>query len=80
MISKMKCTIAGSLCALAAGFAGAAETPADLVLTDARIYTANATRSMAEAVAVRGGRAVTQGTALTRARLAGWEALVPLAR
>ena len=64
MISKMKCTISVSLwaLALAAGLAGAAEPPADLVLADARIYTANATRSMAEAVAVRAGRIVYVGS------------------
>ncbi len=43
------------------GLALAAPSPADLVLTDARIYTADAARSMAEAVAVRDGRIVYVG-------------------
>jgi predicted amidohydrolase YtcJ len=48
-----------------ASVAPAAETPrapADLLLMDARIYTADAARSMAEAVAVRGERIVFVGT------------------
>jgi predicted amidohydrolase YtcJ len=49
--------------ALAATLAGAAraESPADLVVTDARIYTADAGRTMAEALAVRDGRIVYVG-------------------
>lgn len=42
--------------------APAAPAPADFVLTEARIYTADAKRSMAEAAAVRGGRFVYVGT------------------
>src|SRR5450432_1712223 len=40
----------------------AAGVPADLVLTNAKIYTADATRSMAAAVAVRSGRIVYVGS------------------
>ena len=47
---------------LVAAAASAAETPADLVLTDAKVYTADAARSMAAAVAVRAGRIVYVGT------------------
>ena len=47
---------------LAAGAAVAAEAPADLVLRDAKVYTANAKHAMAEAVAVRGGRIVYVGS------------------
>lgn len=55
-----------SLCALTlmasvALGAPARPAPADLVLTDARIYTANATHSMAQAVAVRDGRIIYVG-------------------
>ncbi len=39
------------------------EAPADLVLTNARIYTADADRSQAEALAVRGGKLVYVGNA-----------------
>jgi hypothetical protein len=52
--------LAGAL-AICNGLALAAPMPADLVLTDARIYTADAARSMAEAVAVRDGRIVYVG-------------------
>src|SRR3954451_16797499 len=37
--------------------------PADLVLTNARVYTVDAARRWAEAVAIRGGRIVAVGTA-----------------
>ncbi len=43
------------------GLAFAAPAPADLVLTDARIYTADAAHTMAQAVAVRDGRIVYVG-------------------
>ncbi|HVW70631.1 MAG TPA: amidohydrolase family protein [Steroidobacteraceae bacterium] len=41
----------------------AGETPADLVVTDARIYTADAAHTMAQALAVRGGKLVFVGSA-----------------
>ena len=44
------------LALLAALAAGAAETPADLVLTGGAVYTVDAARSWAEAVAIRAGR------------------------
>jgi predicted amidohydrolase YtcJ len=47
---------------LAAGAAGSA--PADLVVTDARIYTADAHHAMAEALAITGGRLVYVGSAV----------------
>ncbi len=46
---------------LAARLARAAQAPADLVLTGGKVYTANASHAMAEAVAVRGGRIVYVG-------------------
>src|SRR5215472_3783418 len=49
--------------------AGAA--PADLVVTDARIYTVDAKRSVAEALAVSGGRIVFVGSALEARELIG---------
>src|SRR5262249_15706171 len=50
------------LIAVAASTSAAAATPADLVVTDARIYTADAHRSMAQALAVRQGRIVYVGS------------------
>ncbi len=44
------------------GMAFAAEPPADVAFTDAKVYTADAAHSMAEAVAVRGGRIVYVGS------------------
>ena len=41
---------------------GAVEAPADLVIRDAKVYTADAQRSMAQALAVRDGRLVYVGT------------------
>ncbi len=40
----------------------AAAVPADLVLTDAKVYTANPARTMAEAIAVRDGKIVFVGS------------------
>ncbi|HWX34803.1 MAG TPA: amidohydrolase family protein [Steroidobacteraceae bacterium] len=56
--------IAWSLSAVpfAAGVAAEAHAPADLVLTDAKIYTADAGRSMAEALAVTAGKIVFVGS------------------
>ncbi len=47
--------------AVSAGPAAAANPPADLVLQDARVYTANATHGMAQSIAVRDGRVVYVG-------------------
>jgi len=44
--------------------AASAQRPADLVLTDARIYTEDPAHSMAQAMAVRDGKIVFVGTAL----------------
>src|SRR5438477_9124881 len=49
----------------------AARDAADFVLTDARIYTADASRHMAEALAVRGGKIIFVGTAAEAAKLVG---------
>src|ERR1700683_1356422 len=46
----------------AAGAAAQSHAPADLLLTDARIYTADAGRSMAEALAVSAGKIVFVGS------------------
>jgi predicted amidohydrolase YtcJ len=56
--------------ALLAGGAHAAG-PADLVLTGARVYTADADRSIAEAIAVQGGRIVFAGSTQGALALAG---------
>ena len=47
---------------MAAGAVGAAEQPADVAFTDGKIYTADSVHSMAQAVAVRGGRIVYVGS------------------
>ncbi len=57
------------LCALAN--AADAPAPADLVLTDAKIYTADAKRSMAQALAVRAGKIVFVGSKAEAARWIG---------
>ena len=49
----------------------AAPVPAELVITDARIYTADSERSMAEALAVREGKLVFVGKAAEVAKLVG---------
>ena len=49
----------------------AAEAPADVVLTNGRIWTAEAQRPWAEALAVRGGRLVVVGTSAEVAALRG---------
>jgi hypothetical protein len=47
--------------------------PADVVVTDARIYTARPQRGMAEALAVKDGKIVFVGNALNGARFLGRE-------
>ena len=49
----------------------AAESPADLVISDAKIYTQDAHHSIAQALAVRGGTIVFVGTAADAQRLVG---------
>ena len=51
--------------------ASAAEPPADLVISDAKIYTQDAHHSIAQALAVRGGTIVFVGTAADAQRLVG---------
>lgn len=48
-----------------------AETPADVVIFDAKVYTADASHSMAQALAVRGGRLVFVGSSADAQRLVG---------
>lgn len=48
---------------LAPASRAAGETPADLVVTDAKIYTADASHTMAQALAVKGGKLVFVGPA-----------------
>ena len=47
---------------LTAGAANAAQVPADLVLTNGKVYTVDAARTMAAAIAVRAGRIVYVGS------------------
>ena len=56
---------------LAATLAAQAERPPELVLTNARIYTVDAARPWAEAVAIAGSRIVGVGSTAEIARLAG---------
>src|SRR5215471_14022241 len=75
----------GAACALVAACAAAApragsEATADLVLTGAAVYTVDAARSWAQAVAVRGGRIVyVGGDAGARAFVGPTTRVVPLA-
>src|SRR5688572_16957501 len=58
--------------ALAAPAAARAQTPpADLILTNARVYTVDAARPRAQAVAIRDGRIVFVGSAQEAAGLSG---------
>jgi predicted amidohydrolase YtcJ len=59
---RVRSWLLGALSAPLFGAAYAAG-PADLVMTDARVYTADRGRSMAEAIAVQGGRIVFVGSA-----------------
>lgn len=54
--------LATALAVVVAGPPSAASKPADLVLVNARVYTVDAARSWAEALAVRDGRLVCVGT------------------
>ena len=62
--------LSGSFAAVAA-VASAAETAADLVVSDAKIYTQDAHHSIAEALAVRGGKIIFVGSATDAQRLVG---------
>lgn len=55
--------LAALVATVIAGAAGAAEAPADLIVTHARIYTADKAHPMAESLAVRGGKLVYVGAA-----------------
>ena len=59
------------LLVLRAGWAVAAEPPADLILTNGRIWTADVPRPWAEALAVRDGRLVLVGTTAEATALRG---------
>lgn len=61
----------GGALAVIAGVAGAAETAADLVISDAKIYTQDPQHSIAQALAVRGGTIVFVGTAAAAQRFVG---------
>jgi predicted amidohydrolase YtcJ len=67
LLTRRRASAATVVLALAAGCARqdpppAAPAPADLVLTNAAVYTVNASRPWAQAIAVRGGRIVAVGT------------------
>lgn len=56
---------------LVASAQAASQTPADLIVTNARVYTADDSRPLVEAFAVRGGRIVFTGSAREAATLKG---------
>jgi predicted amidohydrolase YtcJ len=62
--------LSGAL-ASAAGSAASAETAADLVVSDAKIYTQDAHHSIAQALAIRGGKIIFVGSAADAQRLVG---------
>jgi predicted amidohydrolase YtcJ len=61
----------GATVSLIAAANANAEAPADLVVTDARIYTASAARPLAEALAVRNGKLVYVGSSSGAAKWIG---------
>ncbi|HEY7573872.1 MAG TPA: amidohydrolase family protein, partial [Thermoanaerobaculia bacterium] len=70
---RLRIVSGNALLAAAAALAGPAraEQPADLILRNGAVYTLDASRSWAEAVAVRGGRIVYVGTSEGAGKLAG---------
>jgi predicted amidohydrolase YtcJ len=60
---QVRCAAAALILLVGRDCLAAGEQPADLVLTDARIYTAGPQRAMAEALAVKDGRIVFVGRA-----------------
>lgn len=78
--------VLAAVLAVAAPFVGAQPAPADLIVTNARIYTADDARPRVEALAVRGGRIAFIGSAreaealrgpATRVVDAGGETVIP---
>ena len=70
MRSCISALLSGALAAVA-GVAAGAETAADLVISDAKIYTQDAHHSIAQALAVRGGTIVFVGTDADAQRFVG---------
>jgi predicted amidohydrolase YtcJ len=71
MRSCIPALLSGALAAAAASVAAGAETAADLVISDAKIYTQDAHHSIAQALAVRDGKIVFVGTAADAQRFTG---------
>jgi predicted amidohydrolase YtcJ len=71
MRSRILALAAGGLAAAAGCAALAAETAADLVVSEAKIYTQDAHHSLAEALAVQGGKIVFVGSAAAAQRFVG---------
>src|ERR1700728_349116 len=65
------CAAAASLFGFACVALARGEGPADLVVTNARIYTADTARSLAEALAVKAGQIVFVGSAADAAPFTG---------
>ena len=59
---RQQCRLCAAAVMVLAAIFSAAEQPADIVLTHARIYTVNPKQAWAEALAVRGGKIVAVGT------------------
>jgi hypothetical protein len=71
MRSRLTAFALSSLLAAVAGAAAGAELAADLIVSDAKIYTQDAHHSTAEALAIRGGKIIFVGSATGAQRLAG---------
>lgn len=63
--------LVGAFALASTGLLGAQSAPADLVLTNGRIYTVDGSRPVVDAIAVRGGRVVFIGDRAGAAALAG---------
>lgn len=70
-ISIFRAALAFAPLTLLAQAPSAANAPADLVITNARIYTADQSRPVVDAIAVRGGRVVFAGNAAGAKALTG---------
>jgi predicted amidohydrolase YtcJ len=71
MRSRSIALAASGFLASVAGTVAAAESAADLVVSDAKIYTEDAQHSIAQALAVRGGKIMFVGSAAGAQRLVG---------
>ncbi|HEY4956692.1 MAG TPA: amidohydrolase, partial [Caldimonas sp.] len=71
LLCRARAALSVLLCAGACGLAVAAEAPADLIVSNARVATLDAASTMADAIAVRGGRIVAVGASAALRELIG---------